>query len=307
MKLLEKFKRGGPVSRREMAASRRAASSDIGHESQTFRRGRTVSTRSTASPEDSRRQLDRATAARRRKIFSVVGAILALVVAIIFVLNQMVYRVDVVTPGQSKVDNHTQERYRQALDGYLSSRPLERLRFLLDGDALQVYLLEHAPEVQSASVIAKDGAAFDSSLRLSFRQPALKWVSSGKEYYVDGLGVTYEINYYDTPVLSVEDQSGVDPGVGQAVVNRSFLSFLGQSVSQFDAAGQKVDRVILPEGTVRQVSLGIEGRSYVVKLTLDRGVEEQVQRAIKAIGYLDERGLSPEYIDARVDQRVFYK
>jgi hypothetical protein len=82
---------------------------------------------------------------------------------------------------------------------------------------------------------------------------------------------------------------------------------LGQVAARFEAGGAVVNRVVLPENTVRQVEFGIDGKSYVVRMTVDRGVEEQTDRALKAMSWLEGQGIAPSYVDARVDRNVFYK
>jgi hypothetical protein len=114
-------------------------------------------------------------------------------------------------------------------------------------------------------------------------------------------------NYFSEPAISVDDQSGVVPEAGHVVVNRRFLGFLGQVAARFEAGGAVVNRVVLPENTVRQVEFGIDGKSYVVRMTVDRGVEEQTDRALKAMSWLEGQGIAPSYVDARVDRNVFYK
>jgi hypothetical protein len=42
-------------------------------------------------------------------------------------------------------------------------------------------------------------------------------------------------------------------------------------------------------------------------MTVDRGVEEQTDRALKAMSWLEGQGIAPSYVDARVDRNVFYK
>jgi hypothetical protein len=94
---------------------------------------------------------------------------------------------------------------------------------------------------------------------------------------------------------------------GQEVINRQFLSFLGQAVSAFKKEQVVVTEVVLPVETVRQVLFQLEGRPYPVKMTIDRGATAQVAEAMKAMRHLDAQGVSPQYIDVRVDQRVFYR
>ena len=306
--------RGGRASRqpsrRDIAASRRvsvapdSATALASDSSQAFRRSRTIARR--PSTESSERQVTHVLRAKRRKVVSGLLISLSVIAVLVGLLSQLSATVRVATPSGAMADQQLQERYAAVFTDYVRARPLERLRFMVDSAALHAHFLEKAPEVQSVRVVPGDALAA-SVLELSFRQPVLQWVSDGKRYYVDGQGVTFERYYFSEPAISVDDQSGVVPEAGHVVVNRRFLGFLGQVAARFEAGGAVVNRVVLPENTVRQVEFGIDGKSYVVRMTVDRGVEEQTDRALKAMSWLEGQGIAPSYVDARVDRNVFYK
>ena len=306
--------RGGRASRqpsrRDIAASRRVSvvpESDTtppSDSSQAFRRSRTIVKR--PSTESSERQVTHTLRAKRRKVVSGLLISLSVIAVLVGLLGQLSATVQVATPSGVTTDQQLQERYAAVFTDYTRTRPLERLRFMVDSTALHAHFLEKVPEVQSVRVVSGDALA-TSMLELSFRQPVLRWESGGKQYYVDGQGVTFERNYFSEPAISVDDQSGVVPEAGHVVVNRRFLGFLGQVAARFEASGVVVNRVVLPENTVRQVEFGIDGKSYVVRMTVDRGVDEQTDRALKTMSWLDGQGIAPSYVDARVDRKVFYK
>ena len=306
--------RGGRASRqpsrRDIAASRRvsvvpeSATAPALDSSQAFRRSRTLVKR--PSTESSERQVTHTLRAKRRKVVSGLLISLSVIAVLVGLLGQLSATVQVATPSGVTTDQQLQERYAAVFTDYTRTRPLERLRFMVDSTVLHAHFLEKAPEVQSVRVVSGDALA-TSMLELSFRQPVLRWESGGKQYYVDGQGVTFERNYFSEPAISVDDQSGVVPEAGHVVVNRRFLGFLGQVAARFEASGVVVNRVVLPENTVRQVEFGIDGKSYVVRMTVDRGVDEQTDRALKAMSWLEGQGIAPSYVDARVDRNVFYK
>ena len=306
--------RGGRASRqpsrRDIAASRRvsvvpeSATAPALDSSQAFRRSRTLVKR--PSTESSERQVTHTLRAKRRKVVSGLLISLSVIAVLVGLLGQLSATVQVATPSGVTTDQQLQERYAAVFTDYTRTRPLERLRFMVDSTVLHAHFLEKAPEVQSVRVVSGDALA-TSMLELSFRQPVLRWESGGKQYYVDGQGVTFERNYFSEPAISVDDQSGVVPEAGHVVVNRRFLGFLGQVAARFEASGVVVNRVVLPENTVRQVEFGIDGKSYVVRMTVDRGVDEQTDRALKTMSWLDGQGIAPSYVDARVDRKVFYK
>lgn len=119
--------------------------------------------------------------------------------------------------------------------------------------------------------------------------------------------MTFSTTYASSPSVIVKDQSGVPTAAGQEVINRHFLSFLGQAVAGFREHQLEVTEIILPQNTVRQALLSIKGRPYSIKMTTDREAAAQVAQAVKAMAFFQSSGAAPAYIDVRVNQRVFYK
>ena len=225
--------------------------------------------------------------------------ILAVLVVLVLLSFQLSLSISIQTPDTAS--GQQAATYKKVLTDYYASRPAERFKPFLNQDALHQYFLSHAPEVKTVR-IETFGAGM-ATAKLTFRQPLAQWSSGEKTYFVDESGVTFERNYFAPPKLTVKDQSGAPLSGGQEVVNQRFLSFLGQAVSQFTKNNLSVSEI----DTVRQVLFLIEGKGYAVKMTVDRAAVAQVEQAIKAMRFIDERRLRPEYLDVRVDQRVFYK
>ena len=239
-------KKSSAPTRREMAASRRQSGSPGDIEaptatSQAFRRSRNITNR--PNIEESDRQGLHVLRQKRRKVLTGLLSSFGLILIFGGLLGQLSASVVVETPdGGVRDSQDIQKRYSQVFLDYTAERPLERLRFMVNYDNLHAFFLEKAPEVQSVEMVSGDEIA-TSNLRISFRQPVLEWTSGGSKYYVDGQGVTFVQNHFDDPVTAVDDQSGVQAEPGQVVVNRSFLSFLGQVSAKFEDSGTKVSRL----------------------------------------------------------------
>jgi hypothetical protein len=105
----------------------------------------------------------------------------------------------------------------------------------------------------------------------------------------------------------VKDQSGISPDAGAVASNR-FLHFLGRVVSLTNASGMtKVNGVIIPPNTTREVDLQLEGRGFVVKTLLDRDPAAQTTDILNMLKYVDAKGIKPQYIDVRIAGKAFYK
>lgn len=198
------------------------------------------------------------------------------------------------------------ERYEKVVDAYLSRRPVERLRFVLDTQRLNDYIRQELPEVDS---IAPDGAAgfAQGAFLVNVRKPIVSWLIGERQYFVDADGVPFEKNYYEIPAVKIIDQSGVQQTEGTAIASSRFLNFVGRAVSESQKYGLSVDEAIIPVATTRQIELRIKDHTYPIKLSLDRPVGEQVEDMQRAIMYLDGKNIKPQYIDVRVSGKAYYK
>lgn len=304
MKLpFSKKKSESNLSRREIAARRQAKIyEDL--PTQSYRRNRTLNSRQTISPLEASERLEahelvkKRRSVARRLFMTAVG--LAIIVSLLF---QLTIDISIQTPDMKS--SNSSKKYVAALNEYYSAHPAERFRFFLNNNDLKQFFLQKAPEVKNIRIEGDFLAR--SAVKLTFRQPVAQWSSGGKVYFVDDGGVTFEQNYFDAPAVAVRDESGLPTRGGQEVINRQFLSFLGQAVSAFAQYKIKVSEATLPASTVRQVWFKVEGRATQVRMTVDRPAQSQVKQAIIVLEYLGKTGSVPEYIDVRVDQRSFYK
>lgn len=304
MKLpFSKKKSESNLSRREIAARRQAKIyEDL--PTQSYRRNRTLNSRQTISPLETSERLEahelvkKRRSVARRLFMTAVGLAI-----IVFLLFQLTIDISIQTPDMKS--SNSSKKYVAALNEYYSAHPAERFRFFLNNNDLKQFFLQKAPEVKNIRIEGDFLAR--SAVKLTFRQPVAQWSSGGRVYFVDDGGVTFEQNYFDAPAVAVRDESGLPTRGGQEVINRQFLSFLGQAVSAFAQYKIKVSEATLPASTVRQVWFKVEGRATQVRMTVDRSAQSQVKQAVIALEYLGKTGSVPEYIDVRVDQRSFYK
>lgn len=291
------------LTRREVVARRRAeVEKDVN--TQSYRRNRTLNSRETASPMETSERLEtHRLIKRRRKITRSLLGVACGMVGVLVLLFQLTIYLSLQTPDARSAENA--EKYRAVLNEYYTARPAERFRFFLNSNDLKNFFLEKAPEVKTVRI--EGNFLAKSTVKLTFRQPVAQWSSAEKVYFVDDSGVTFEQNYFTSSSVAVKDESGIPTESGQEVVNRQFLSFLGQAVHAFSQNDITVSGVILPAHTVRQVWFQLEGYPYIVRMTVDRGAMAQVKQAVVTIHQMSNRGERPSYIDVRVDQRSFYK
>lgn len=300
------------IPRRRQAGTRDEERKEDFEERYSFRRNRTItgsassqivsSGESNAQIKSPRVQAHELTRQRRH-----IGATLLLVLAgasvLLFLISQFTAGVAV---RATDVSIQLDSNYEKIIESYLSSQPLERLRFMTDTVHLAQYIQAKAPEVANISLDGSAGIG-KSTFVLTLREPTVGWTINGKQQYVDSTGTAFARNYFTTPAVQVVDKSGVQVEAGQAIASNRFLGFVGRAVALTKDQGFTVTKVIIPEGTTRQVALQLHGVSYPIKLSIDRGVGEQVEDMARAVRWLRSHGRSLQYLDVRVSGEAFYR
>lgn len=244
---------------------------------------------------------------RRLGLYLLVGAAFSLV--LYGTLYQLTNNVRVSLYGQvAPLASDDERRLESTVDRYLDQHPLERIRLFLNPDRLVAYFAEEdMREVYAVTKFEHDGIG-RSHIQIKVREPIASWTIGNDRRYVDGNGVVFVNNYFDTPSVRIRDESGISlRGESQAtaVTSTRFLRFIGQAVNALDQYGVDVATVSIPANTTRQVNLLI-GKSRIM-MTIDRPVGEQSEDAARAWKYLTTKKKSNNYLDVRVAGRAYYR
>ena len=274
-----------------------------------YRRNQTLSGVRHVTEENSSRRKVHSLADKRRKAglgFLISAAVVVLLSVLLFQLIGSV----VLTSGSADLSrsfSSKEEEYREAISSYFGTQPVERLKFLLNEEALTNYVGGVFPEVKTLK-LSEDNNLAEARFVIEFRKPVAGWQIKDRQYYVDSEGVVFEENYFISPGVQIVDESGVDVQQGGGVVaSGRLLGFVGRVVSLSESGGHKVTKVVLPEGTTRRLDVTYEGVAPTIRFSVDRGAGEQVSEATLSISHLASRGLSAQYIDVRVAGRAVYR
>lgn len=295
------------------ASSARASARDL-DERYAFRRNRTLTgslASGVASVSEHRAELKSSRVhahdlrRHRRKLSAILVGILIGSSALFALIYQSIAIVHIASTAPSPVD---QSLYASKIQDYLTLHPLERFRFVVDSENLTNFMQKNGcPEVlRVANATAFDGLGA-TKFTLEFRQPAVSWSTGSTNLYVDESGNAFTHNYYPDPLVKVVDKTGIGTQDNQVLASTRFLGFIGMVIGKMKQYDMKVTSVTLPEATTRQIEINLENVPYPVKLSVDRPVGEQVEDASRAIRYLVDKGITPDYIDVRVSGRAFYK
>lgn len=326
MKLLTK-KTPPPVPRRRLDANRQERNDALesgpklsGPSSRAFRRNQTLTGSrspqvrsatelsnevSLRSPRATTHQLR----SRRRKLSTYLAGGLIISAALLGLLYQMTDTVRVSLYGQvAPLPKADEERFEGIVESYLQEYPLQRLRMLLKRDQLLSYFYANdAREIASVSDITHDGIG-KTHVKLKVREPIASWTIGSTKRFVDGGGVVFARNFFDTPSVKIRDDSGIkskDESAATAVTSTRFLRFIGQAVNALNTHKVTVTTITIPPNTTRQVDI-VTGKTRLI-MTIDRPVGQQSEDAARAWKYLATRNRTPSYIDVRVGGKAFYR
>ena len=300
-----------PARRRETSV--RATPEDLAAR-YNFRRNRTLTgslSSSVASATEQRAELksDRVHAHGLRRHRRRLGLFIAGVVLVSAILLTFVYQSIAIVHVASLAPKRIQSAlYESKIQEYLTIHPLERSRLFLDTTKLTAFLQRNdCPEIQEVLPDMRFDGFGSSKLTLVFRQAAVSWKTTSQQLYVDETGAAFSRNYYPDPKVTVIDKTGITTRDNQVLASNRFLGYIGVVIGKMRQYGFQTTSVTLPEGTTRQIALGLDGIQYPIKMSVDRPAGEQAEDAMRAIKYLQSKGMAPDYIDVRVGGKAYYK
>ncbi len=285
-----------------------------GQDSYSFRRSRTLtgsmsSDVTTVAEKNSQLQSPRLKTHQlhryRQGIIATLTISLVVIAGLSWIVGQFIIVPNDFTYTQQLNAQPPSQSYAQTIQKYFKKNPTQQFLFQLDRDGITRSLTEKHPEVKAVLVEKLQFGNFDIAVTL--RQPVLSWQSGDKQLYVDDSGTAFKDNYFLEPKVSVEDQSGIKIDNANSVASGRFIRFLGQIVSGINTSGLVITKIIIPTGTTREVDLQLDQRRYLVKTHIDRDPAVQAQDVINAVRYLEGKGITPLYLDARVAGKAYYK
>lgn len=200
---------------------------------------------------------------------------------------------------------HDTDKYRDSINEYLGANPFERMIPLVNQPKLLAFIQSTHPEVKS--LVLSPGTFARPDIQIGIRRPVASWSVNGTNKYVDDTGVAFEINHYTTPPIQVVDQTGIRADSVSVVASNRFLGFIGKLVGYSTAMHRPLEKIIIPAGTTHQVQGYTAGAAYPIKFSIDREAGDQIEDMVRTLEYMERHLVAPEYIDVRVDRRVFYR
>lgn len=144
-------------------------------------------------------------------------------------------------------------------------------------------------------------------------KPALELVSVNGSFYVDlggrVLAKTSDLQKNDVKDLPfIRDESGIASDPGKNIMPSPDAKFLQSLYVYLRSENVAVETITLPAGAVLQADVRVTGQQYYVKFSLDSDPRQAVGTYLASKEKLEMGGITPaEYLDVRVEEKVFYK
>lgn len=197
--------------------------------------------------------------------------------------------------------------YAAAAKELIAENPGNRTKLTINTKNIEQALIERFPELEAA-VLRLPILGRKPSLIVDISSPVVLLAAFNKVYAVNSNGmITADAAALPSEAKSglpvVHDRSGLEVSVGSQAVTTETISFIRSIKAQLDAKQLKVVELALPAAW-GQLDIRLDGVKYYIKTDTSGDARVQMGSYLAVI----EQGIRPaEYIDVRVEGKVFYK
>lgn len=233
-------------------------------------------------------------------------------IALLIILLSVVYSTTLSTEAIVKFAGdsptyRTATEYRDGVSKILSTSFWNKSKLTSNTHQTETAILQAFPELDAANV-ALPVVGRRPTIVVHGRMPALLLTNQAHSYVIDTSGKivadsTQLVSSVREKLLSVQDQSGLELRVGNQAVTSATVIFILNIQAQLKNKQLAIKEVILPK-TPNEVDFRIKDIGYFIKTDSSGDARLQAGDFLAAKG----SGITPgEYMDVRVEEKVFYK
>jgi len=203
------------------------------------------------------------------------------------------------------------DEYAIAAEVIMSQDLSSKTKLSIDTSNIERQFIEQFPELKAA-VLRLPVLGRKPSLILDINSPVILLATQTKSYVLDSSGTVVSdaqalASSERAGLLVVQDQSGLVIEVGKQAVTTQTIRFITDITAQLKAKNLNISQLTLPQ-SANQLDIRIEGTRYFVKTDVAGSARLQIGGLIAVKSQLEGKGENPsEYIDVRVEGKVFYK
>lgn len=201
--------------------------------------------------------------------------------------------------------------YQQTVDKILASSLINKNKITIDPAKLEQQVLQELSEIRSASVVLPL-MGHRPIVELTPARPMLTLASQSGVYIIDSNGRAI-LSAKDLPagtlldVPTVQDEANLEVEKGKAALSRQDVTFITTLVKQLEAKKLKISSLTLPT-LASELHIKLKGTKYPIKFSLLTDPNVVAGQYLAFRDKLDQLNVTPaKYIDARVEERVYYK
>jgi hypothetical protein len=202
--------------------------------------------------------------------------------------------------------------YQEAIEGLWKQSIFNRSKVTLSTSAMSRNIQTQFPELGSAH-IQLPLLGQRATVVLIPAMPLLQLVSNNGSFYVASSGTVMsrledvQLNQVNN-LPTVRDESGIEVEPGKNILAPSEASYLNDLTRLLEANGVPFASITLPKNAARQADVRLTGESYYIKFSFDSDPRLAVGTFLAVQKKLQTSNTRPqEYIDVRVDEKVFYR
>lgn len=214
--------------------------------------------------------------------------------------------------SQEGTVTRTSQEYEEGISEVWRRSVLNQSKLTVNSVKIKAEILAKYNEIQTVK-IELPLLGRRPSIIVTPSRPAMQFISSNGMFYVDSTGkvmarITDVTVNKLAPISLVRDETGIAAEAGKNIISKPEAAFLQRLSQQLRVESIEVESITLPSAAANQADVRVAGQKYYVKfstLTDPRqavGAYKTVQTKLVA-----EKTEPREYIDVRVEEKVFYK
>ncbi len=203
------------------------------------------------------------------------------------------------------------EEYGAAAEQIMRGNAGSLSKLTINTKDVERQLLERFPELKAAA-IRLPVLGRKPHLVVDIEPPAILLATPSKSFILDQTGtVISEVSSLDEEaragLVVVQDQSGLSISIGKHAIPSHTVSFITAVIAHLEANNLTASELTLPK-SANQLDIHIQELPYYVKTDVAGDARLQIGSFLAVKESLAGEGITPaEYIDVRVEEKVFYK
>jgi hypothetical protein len=204
-----------------------------------------------------------------------------------------------------------EEAYMQEAEKILGSSISNMTKLTINLAQAEEQMLSKFPELYAVSLrLPVLGRRLN--MVLDIRTPAVILSTPGKSLIIDSTGRAVS-RLQDLQIESrkdlivIKDESGLQVNIGEQAVTTETVDFIKSVSAQLSGQSLVVSELTLPQAA-NQLDIRLEGIPYFIKTDIAGDARLQIGSFLAVKEKLGREGVVPaEYVDVRVEEKVFYK